>query len=240
VLRELALGVIANKIHIQPRKVISVAEVLEPLDKQVITRAFGSVHQVYQATEGFLGSTCEHGSLHLNEEYVHIEPHWLDKAHRRFSPIITDFSRLTQPFVRYLLDDVLVGHSASCPCGLVTRAIETVEGRSDDRLVLPGRHVPAVTVFADLVARVLAQHLPHHADYRLVQTGPAALRLHGSIDELSLAGIKRELERVFTSLGVIASALSWELRSDIPPQPPGAKLRRIISPGSSANAEPLQ
>ncbi len=92
-LRELAIAVLAGELAVRPKRVISVAEVLEPQDRALIERAFGPLHQVYQATEGFPASTCEHGVLHLNEEFVHIEPEWLDDEQRRFVPVITDFSR---------------------------------------------------------------------------------------------------------------------------------------------------
>lgn len=77
-----------------PQKIISVAEVLDPLDRKVLEHVFGqTVHQVYQCTEGFLGATCEHGTIHLNEDIVYIEKEYIDPATRRFVPMITDFSR---------------------------------------------------------------------------------------------------------------------------------------------------
>ncbi|NOT61028.1 MAG: hypothetical protein HOP19_12485, partial [Acidobacteria bacterium] len=81
VLRLLAEAQRAGTIAIQPRKIFSVAEVLEPQDESFIQATFGlPVAQIYQATEGFLGITCAHGTLHLNEELIHVEPQWLDEA----------------------------------------------------------------------------------------------------------------------------------------------------------------
>jgi len=65
------------------------------------------VAEVYKAAEGFLGCTCEHGRMHLNEDALHVEPHWMDEKCVRFLPIITDYSRTTHWFVRYKLDDIL-------------------------------------------------------------------------------------------------------------------------------------
>ncbi len=56
---------------------------------------------------------CSHGTLHLNEEFLHIEPQWIDE--QRFTPLITDFTRSTQPIVRYRLDDVLVRQDGALP-----------------------------------------------------------------------------------------------------------------------------
>jgi putative adenylate-forming enzyme len=228
VLRELALKVISGESQIRPKKVISVAEVLEPLDRKLMEQAFHSVHQVYQATEGFLASTCERGTLHLNEEYMYIEPHWLDEEQRRFTPVITDFTRLTQPFVRYHLNDVLVASKTACPCGRVTRALDAIEGRCDDMLILPGKNQQMVTVFADLLSRVFARHLPRKADYRLTQTAASALQLQASVDASSLMQLKIQLHATLEELGVDAGALTWKLDTKVPSMDARSKRRRII------------
>ena len=81
----------AGELTLKVKKVISVAEVLEPQDRELLRNVFHNVGEIYQATEGFLASTCRCGTLHLNEEFVHIEPQWLDE--HRFVPIVTDFTR---------------------------------------------------------------------------------------------------------------------------------------------------
>lgn len=227
VLRELALAALNGTLKIRPARVISVAEVLEPQDRTLIEKAFGPVHEVYQATEGFLASTCELGVLHLNEEFVHIEPEWLDDTQRRFVPVITDFSRLTQPIVRYRLNDVLVARGTPCDCGRATRAIDHIEGRCDDMLHLPGRQGDDVPVFADLLSRALAQSLPVDADYRLLQTGPTSLTLQAQISTAMLPVVRAHLDQTLTQLGVATSALSWTLSPDVPAFDPTQKRRRI-------------
>lgn len=228
VLRELALRIILGETKIQPKKIISVAEVLEPLDRKLIEQAFGQVHEVYQATEGFLASTCAHGTLHLNEEYVHIQPRWLDVEQRRFIPVITDFTRLTQPFVRYCLNDVLVACKTACACGRVTLALDAIEGRCDDALTLPGKERDSVTVFSDLLSRIFARHLPLEADYRLIQTGRASLRLHASIDGTNLKALKDCLCETFEQLGIDVGIVMWELHPHVPVMDAQKKRRRII------------
>ncbi|WP_411886081.1 F390 synthetase-related protein [Polaromonas sp. YR568] len=229
VLRELAVAVLAGRLalHPRPKRVISVAEVLEPQDRALIERAFGPMHQVYQATEGFLASTCEHGVLHLNEEFVHIEPEWLDGDQRRFVPVITDFSRLTQPIVRYRLGDVLAARATPCACGRVTRAIDHIEGRCDDMLHLPGADGKPMPVFADALSRALAQSLPADADYRLLQTGASSLTLHAQLTAPALQAVRAHLNAALAQLGVATSALSWTLSRDVPAFDPTQKRRRI-------------
>ena len=228
VLRQLALGVIEGRLALAPKKVISVAEVLEAQDRALIVQAFGAVHEIYQATEGFLASTCEHGVLHLNEEYVHIEPQWLDDEQRRFVPVITDFTRITQPIVRYRLDDILLARATPCPCGRVTRAIDGIEGRCDDMLVLPAaREGQTVAVFADVLTRAFAQALPPDCDYRLAQQGAATLQLHAAQDAAGLAALRLHLEGVLRGLGVAVERLDWTVGNDLPAFDPTMKRRRI-------------
>lgn len=228
VLRQLALKVLSGELKVAPKRVISAAEVLEPQDRKIIAMAFPELHEIYQATEGFIASTCAHGILHLNEEYIHVEAEWLDAEHRRFVPIITDFSRLTQPIVRYRLNDVLIARREPCPCGRVTRALDGIDGRCDDLLMLPSRSGKSTAVFSDMLARALAQALPVQADYRLVQKSPCSLHLHAQAGHEKLQSVRAHVERALANLGIDISRLSWTLHEAVPPFNPIVKRRRII------------
>ena len=173
ILGRLAALALDGQLRLAPRKVIAVAEVLEPDDRRRIEQAFGGpVHQLYQCTEGFLGYSCKHGTLHLNEEFVHIETEWLDAEHTRFVPIVTDFTRSTQYFVRYRLNDVLRVRAEACPCGHAAMALEAVEGRCDDILWLPAEQDGGLTaLYPDTIRHAISiapQALP---DYRVEQRG---------------------------------------------------------------------
>lgn len=213
-----------QQLQLAPHKVISVAEVLEPQDKQKLKRCFPQVGEVYQATEGFLGCTCSHGTLHLNECFLHIEPNWLDET--RFSPIITDFTRQTQPIVRYQLDDILVVKQTPCPCGSAELAIERIEGRCDDLLQLPDQQGNKVTIFADPCARVIVNNLPLTADFRLIQQGHR-LRLQAECSTDELAHCHQQLEDYLTSQHVDIQQLHWELLAEPIEQSLSIKKRRI-------------
>ncbi|MEO2219467.1 F390 synthetase-related protein [Chromobacterium vaccinii] len=228
VLRALALAQLDGRLRLSPKRAYSIAEVLEPQDRAVIEQAFGCVHEIYQATEGFLASSCEYGTLHLNEEYIHVEPEWLDEERRRFVPVITDFSRRTQPIVRYRLNDVLQARAEPCPCGRAAMALDAVEGRCDDMLLLPGRDGGELTVFADVMGRALATALPLEADYRLRQTGPAELALDAEVPAAALPAIRHRLERTLAGLGVDAESLRWRLSDQVPAMDATRKRRRIV------------
>lgn len=225
VLESLAKEKLAGRLHFSPRKVFSAAEVLEPLTKELIIKAFGSVSEIYQATEGFLGITCEHGTMHLNEEVIYFEKEWLDDT--RFVPIITDFVRSTQPIVRYRLDDVLAISKTPCPCGSHNLAISRIEGRFNDVLKLPNNDGKEVTIFADLCSRVFAQNLPIIADYQLIQENDYQLKLFIDGGEALLEICRDKLNEMFAMQGVDTTKLHWTLSNQLPERSMTVKKRRI-------------
>lgn len=174
-LGRLAALALEGRLQLAPSKVIAVAEVLEPDDRRRIEQAFGApVHQLYQCTEGFLAHTCAHGVLHLNEEFVHIEPEWLDAGRSRFVPVVTDFTRSTQHFIRYRLNDVLRVRAEPCACGSAALALAAVEGRCDDILWLTRKDetdIAPAALYPDMIRHAISiapQALP---DYRIEQHG---------------------------------------------------------------------
>lgn len=236
VLGWLAVETLAGRLRLSPRKVISVAEVLEPDDQTLIRDAWRKpVHQLYQCTEGFLGYTCSHGTLHLNEEFVHIEPEWLDDAHTRFVPVITDFTRRTQLIVRYRLDDILRVRGTPCPCGRVTLALDAIDGRLDDVLWLPSHQTgELLPLFPDSVRRAIARCGASVDDYSLVQHG-RALSLGVRGPDTAFASIQHALDDLIASQGMCS--FPWQ-RGTLDLRSPAAKRRRIVcATRPSANGE---
>ena len=155
VLTDIADAIEENKISISPIKIFSVAEVLEKTDENRFKIIFKQdiIHQIYQCTEGFLGITCECGTMHLNEDLVKIEKEYIDD--KRFIPIITDLERTTQPIINYRLNDILVEKQGQCKCGRKTLAIECIEGRTDDIFIFADREQQDIKVFADFIRRCI-------------------------------------------------------------------------------------
>jgi putative adenylate-forming enzyme len=154
---------------LRPRRIISVAEVLDALDRERIERGFGlDVEEIYQATEGLLGISCERGTMHLNEPYIFVEREWQDAQHTRFIPVVTDLWRRTQPIIRYRLNDVLHVRPEPCECGRASAALVAIEGRADDVLWLAGVQ-GEVAVFPDLITRTILTSVPHLEDFRVVE-----------------------------------------------------------------------
>ncbi len=214
VLRLLAREVDAGALRIAPERVVSVAEVLDDVDRAAVEAAFGQrLHEVYQATEGFLGFTCAHHTLHLNESHLVVERQWVDRASGRFTPVVTDFSRRTQPVLRHALDDVLVLRAAPCPCGSVFTALERVEGRRDDAFVLPKPGGGEVTVFADFVRRAVLLGAEHADAYtarqRLDGRVEVSVSVHDEARAAAEAGVRAELEQLWVAVGALPPVVTF-------------------------------
>lgn len=172
VLQQLCQWQQRGELALAPSHLVNVAEVLEDPVRALINRSFPAacLQQIYQATEGFLGYSCEAGRLHLNETHLVIERQWLDPQQLRFTPVITDFSRTTQTIVRYQLNDLLQADPEACPCGRAEAVIARVEGRSDE--ILWARQLQTSqwqALFPDTLRQHLLAFAPALSDYRIIQ-----------------------------------------------------------------------
>ena len=220
-LRLLAEATLRGDLALAPTVVVSVAEVLDPVDEGLIRRAFGRVvRQVYQATEGFLGSSCEYGTVHLAEDVAVFERELVaGSAEGAFQPIVTDFRRRSQPIVRYRLDDVLVPRRSPCPCGRVTTALDRIEGRADDLFLLGAARAP---LFPDFVRRAVMLADARIDDYRVRQLAPDALTLWVAPDDAYPAA-HGALVALCRARGATVSVT----RGEAPLREPLRKLRRV-------------
>lgn len=200
-LRFLAEARSQGKLSILPSRIISVAEVLDPLDEKVISQVFDqTIHQLYQCTEGFLAATCAYGTLHLNEDILVIQKDYLDRASGRFMPIITDFNRTTQPIIRYRLDDILTEQKTPCPCGSILTAITQIEGRCDDIFYLPNHEKSQlIPIFSDLIRRAIILTSEAIQEYAVVQT-PETIQIYLKVPEGQWIAITTKLEHTLTEL----------------------------------------
>ena len=220
------LALLAREARIRPRQIVSVAEVLDRDDRAAIGEAFGvGVEEVYQATEGVIALPCAAGRLHLNEAFMIVETHWLDRASRRFSPVVTDLTRSTQPVIRYRLDDIVTLAEMPCDCGMTGRTIERIEGRCDDICHLHGSGGETVPVFPDFLVRAFLVACPGIERFVFVQDRPG--RFDIAVEAMPDA---RSREALGNRLGELAASLGGEapeirFTSGLPEQ---AKRRRVV------------
>lgn len=228
-LRKIAEWQVNEEIQIQPTKIVSVAEVLEDLDKDYIESIFQqTLHQVYQCTEGFLATTCKHGTLHINEDLVVIQKEYLDKDKGIFVPIITDFRRTTQPIIRYRLNDILIEKQAPCPCGSPYLALQRIDGRCDD--IFYGRNIYNNTVsslFPDFIRRAIMFASNDILEYKVIQKELALIEIKvkakGNEDAVKQQ-ICDEIAKLWYGKNVIVPTI---LFSDYDLVPSDKKLKRI-------------
>jgi putative adenylate-forming enzyme len=180
------LGALANemarsRLRIHPQRLISVAETLEPQDRECLQGAFQApVHEIYQCTEGLLAISCTHGSLHIQEDLVALQFEPLgDQGTRlgteRVTPIVTDLWRKTQPIIRYRLNDVLRLANKPCRCGSDFRVIEAIEGRCDDVCYFVTDDGDTRPFFPDVIRRMILLASDGIAEYQAVQERPGRL-----------------------------------------------------------------
>ena len=187
------------------RHIFSAAEVLDPLDRTVIEHRFGTfVRQIYMATEGLLGVSCDHGTLHLSEDTMKFEFEPIAGS-PLVTPIITDFSRETQAMVRYRLNDLLLLSHDACPCGSPLQPVAQVEGRMDDLLNLLARDGSRL-VTPDILRNAIVTADPRITDFRLAQTDRdrVELSLLASLPAEAVERARDALMSLFRSLDVTA------------------------------------
>ena len=159
-----------NGVAVAPRRMFSSAEVLDPPDRGLIEQHFKlKLREIYMATEGLFGVSCEYGTLHLAEDVVHFEFEQIAGAPDLVTPIVTDFTRRTQITARYRMNDILRLDAKRCPCGSALQAVAEIIGRRDDAFELPNRDSskPSVVLTPDVLRNaVLAAH-PGIDDFRI-------------------------------------------------------------------------
>jgi putative adenylate-forming enzyme len=231
---------VRGDLSIRPERVVSVAEVLEPQDEARLAGVFDvPVQQVYQCTEGLLALSCAHGSLHIQEDIVvlQLEPAARQDAdpppagpERRWTPIVTDLWRRTQPIIRYRLNDVLTLAPAPCPCGSAFRVIARIEGRCDDICYLVTPSGEPRPFFPDALRRIVLLAHGGIEDYQVFQDSPGQLRVHLQVAAATdfgevAAALGRTVEENVIRHGCRMPVLQCE--RGLASRHPGEKLRRV-------------
>lgn len=147
-MRILADEQLAGRLRIQPHMIIPGSEVLTDETRKLIEEAWGhKPFNAYGATEGGGGiaaETSDHQGMYLFEDNVIFEV--VDEQYRPVPPgaygdrllITTLFSR-TEPLIRYeLSDSVRIANNAGNPHRWPFARIDSIQGRTEDILRMPG------------------------------------------------------------------------------------------------------
>lgn len=178
------------------------AEVLDPIDREIVERASGRrVREIYMATEGLFAVGCRHGTLHLAEDVVRFE--FEDVPGRGLVvPIVTDLVRRVQPMIRYRMNDLLELSGTGCPCGSPFQAVARIHGRMDDvfEFDTPRGRVMATP---DVLRNAVVDSDARVRDYRVVQKadGRVAIELDEALPAEVHVKARSAVERVLARLG---------------------------------------
>ncbi|MBN8506442.1 MAG: phenylacetate--CoA ligase family protein [Burkholderiales bacterium] len=137
------------------RGLMTSSETLGEGERAVIEQVFGvRVSDWYGQTERVAAiGQCEHGSLHVIEDYGFVE--WLPREDGLFELVGSAFGNEAMPLLRYATGDLvelLPEEAPPCPCGRAFRRVRRVLGRQDDVVHLPdGRRIGRLDgIFKDL------------------------------------------------------------------------------------------
>lgn len=232
-LGQLADAVERGALRVSPTRLISVAEVIEPHDRQRLERVFQApVGEVYQCTEGLVAVSCGHGTLHVQEDVMFLQSDVIDATDAsRVSPILTDLWRQAQPIIRYRLGDILRLDPAPCACGSSWQRIAAIEGRQDDVCWFPQADGSLRAVFPDAIRRMVLLADERILEYRAEQGAAGELLLQIEVSTAAaFTEILPRLEQAVTNglrdYGCVATAV--HIAPGVPAQAPGAKRRRVV------------
>ena len=209
----------AGRLHVDPVEIWTGGETLSAPMRATIEEGFDcAVANNYGASEFLaIGSECEHGGLHVNSDWLILEP--VDECGRPVPPgtagattLLTNLANHLQPVIRYDIGDCVTVQAQPCPCGSHMPVVD-VEGRSDDTLRIGSRDRP-LRVLALALTTILEEEAGLF-DFQLVQEGPSTLLLrsagHGAETEAQLKRGRLALARFLKDQG--ASGLRIHCRS---------------------------
>lgn len=232
----------AGRLTIHPARLWSGGECLPPAMHQNIERAFGCpVINEYGASECLsLAFGCRHGWLHVNSDWVILEPVTAEYAptppgEASFTALLTNLANHSQPIIRYDLGDSVTRNPEPCPCGSPLPAIR-VDGRTDDLLVLQAGDGASVRVLPMALTTAIEETSGIHR-FQIVQVGPEALLLR--LDEGRTGGAAEGANSAQTALlnylsyqGLKNVRVTLDERAPTPDAASG-KLRQVIASAES-------
>lgn len=215
----------AGRLTSQPMLILTSSESLPPAERERISQVFdgAKVRDNYGASEFVdAGYDCGHGWLHLNADWVILEP--VDDQYQPVPPgttshavLLTNLANRVQPIIRYEMGDRITVNPDQCACGSPLPAIR-VEGRTDDVLRLVNRAGEVVPVLPLALWSVMKE-TPGILRFQAIQTGAAQLeiRLEPHADEAIEPVWKSLSERVRTYLETQQLGNVELVRSEQPP-----------------------
>ncbi|MDR2856100.1 MAG: hypothetical protein LBV40_08150 [Methanomicrobiales archaeon] len=175
VLEVLAREKLAGRLSITPDVIASSAEKMTRDTYETLRNAFDCpILDNYCSTEGGeIAMSCSHGYLHLNEDWIILEP-----VDEEFRPVqlgewssgvlITDLTNFVQPIIRYHVGDCVRFSGQPCACGSNLPVLE-ISGRMGDMLSLNDTSVAFPVLY------FMLSDVKNLSSWQIVQTGGNAI-----------------------------------------------------------------
>ncbi len=172
-----------DKIEKPLKMIMTYAEVLEEEEKERFEKIFNTkVIEIYQASEGQMGSTCRCGNMHINEDLVFVEL-YDDKGDEitqagivATKMIVTNLVNFAQPLIRYEMNDLVV-LGDKCRCGSSFRVIKKILGRNDDVMYFINDKGMLQHIFPDLMSRWIITTSDSIREFRVFQNKKNELKI---------------------------------------------------------------
>lgn len=210
------------------REVWTGGETLSQIGRDRLTRQLGvAVRNSYGASEFLaMGWECDHGRLHLNSDWVILEP--VDEHHRPVPPgepstsvLLTHLANTAQPLIRYDLGDHIVMPPGACGCGSALPVFE-VQGRRDDTLQVAaaqgraGQSIPLLPLALSTVLEEQAQLFDFQVCQRDSHTLVLRLPQDGEAGRAALARGRAVLQAFARAQGAAPLKVVGELGVRVP------------------------
>lgn len=164
-------------LKISPGVIASSAEKLSPEMFGILKETFGCIIlNNYCSTEGGeIAMACRQGSLHLNEDWIVLEP--VDENCAPSKPgewssgvLVTDLTNYVQPIIRYYVSDCIIIGQQPCKCGNTLPVVE-ISGRMGDILEINGKSLTFPVFY------VCLSSVPELLKWQIIQTGADCLEV---------------------------------------------------------------
>jgi phenylacetate-CoA ligase len=157
---------------VRPQLIICGAEMLDPKTRKLAesvfhTEIFDEYGTVDVASRNIAWQCHRHDGYHINLDAVHLEfvrDGELVAPGEEGQIVATNLFRYATPMIRYMIGDIGVHAEAPCPCGRGFPLMRSIEGRSDDHIVLSNGRL-----ISPLVVLIRFRAIPGVHRFQLVQ-----------------------------------------------------------------------
>ena len=209
-LAPLAEAQLTGSLRIRPEKVITASEEQLAPARQAAIDAWGvRVINTYAATEtATIASMCWHGSMHVYEDFVVVEP--VDNDYQLVPDgqiadrlLVTVLFSRTLPLLRYELTDSVCLSTTPCPCGSPFKVLESVAGRTEATLQMSGADGGLVSVRPGVFHNAIEPVAVHGWQLEQTDTG-VTIRVVDPDQHVDDKRFARDLQVALTAAGVSA------------------------------------